>query len=124
MNKFFPVKRSSLAGRPPDEESIVDVNGCLSITLVAEGEMKIAALFDDYIAYRKLDEGDAFNTLREIAESSELGHLLYLVEASNFITWFMEENQFVRNREMLKHYCLTTSNSLIDVICFAPPKIQ
>jgi hypothetical protein len=124
MNKFFPIDQSAPTGRLPDEEALIDVSGCLKITLLAEAETKIVVLFDDYIAYRKLDEGDAFRTLREIADSGQLGHLLYLVENSDFIAWFLKENQFVRNREGLKHYCMTTSNSLIDVICFGPPKLQ
>ena len=123
MNKYFPVRQSVSIEHLPDEESLVDANGSLKIKISVEGETKVV-LFDDFIAYRKLDEGDAFHTLREIADSSKLGHLLYQVEDSNFLKWFMEENQFVRSRDALKHYCLTTSNSVIDVICFDPPKVQ
>jgi hypothetical protein len=124
MSKYSPINKDAFTERVLDEESIRDAAGVLEIILLDEKKDKIIVRFEDFLAYRKVDEGDAFNILHEISATSKLGHTLYLVEDSQFLEWFNRESQHVRERQGLKHFCLTTSNSVVDVIAFNEPKAQ
>jgi hypothetical protein len=124
MSKFSPISKDAFTGRVLDEDSLRDAAGVLEIVLLDEKKEKVIVRFDDFVAYRKLDEGDAFNILHEISTTSTLGHTLYLVDGSQFLEWFSGESQHVRDRQGLKHFCLITLNSVVDVIAFNEPKVQ
>jgi hypothetical protein len=105
------------------EESITDTGVVLTIELNAADGTKFVVSFDDYISYRKIDEGDAFHILQDISETSQLGLLIYRVDQSEFIEWLKEENLGVRDSGPLKHFCVLTLDSVIDVIAYDEPKI-
>src|SRR6185312_10261553 len=90
------------------EERISDQAGTLEIHLEDEGGAKLSVAFDAYLAFRKMDEGDALHTLQDIEETSELGTRLYLVEDSEYLRWFHFESENVRKGQEIAHYCLTT----------------
>ncbi|MBW8707887.1 MAG: hypothetical protein JF627_01210 [Alphaproteobacteria bacterium] len=71
-----------------------------------------------------MDEGDAFQTLQDINESAGLGTRLYLVEDSEYLRWFHFESENIHKAQSLAHYCLTTIDSIIDVISFEPPMVS
>jgi hypothetical protein len=106
------------------EDRISDEAGTLEIVLEDETGAKLSVSFDAYLAFRKMDEGDAFHTLRDIKESSESGTKLYLVEDSEYLRWFHFESENIRKGQELAHYCLTTIDSVIDVISFDPPTVS
>lgn len=124
MSKYLPVTCKEPPGHLPDDEALLEKDGRIEVTLIKEDGQKLVVIFDDYVAYRKIDEGDAFRILNDISASGCIGHLLYAVEDSEFIEWFKKENYLVRNIDEMRHYCLTTSNSVIDVISFELPKIS
>ena len=106
------------------EDRISDEAGTLEIILEDESEAKLSVSFDAYLAFRKMDEGDALHTLEDISETSELGTRLYLVEDSEYLRWFHFESGTIHKGQKLAHYCLTTIDSVIDVISFEPPTVS
>jgi hypothetical protein len=106
------------------EDRIVDEDGVLVVLLTDESDKSVRVSFNAYLAFRKMDEGDAFHTLADIKETSQLGTHLYSVADSEYLRWFHFESEAVRKSDKLTHYCLTTVESVIDVISFDPPDVS
>jgi hypothetical protein len=106
------------------DEHLIENGGILDIVLANRTGQDMVCSFDSPLAYRKLDEGDAFEALQDIKASSELGALLYLVENSDFLIWFQRTSGGKYAGRNIQHYCLTTINSVIDVLSFAPPSFR
>jgi hypothetical protein len=123
MNTYFEKFQefSSLSGYDLDE--LVDRKGILEIRLIDEGRRRLSITFDCYLAYRKLDEGDALVTLEEVTQRCELGKSFYLVEESSFLDWFVSQTCGSRSRDHLQHYAVHTINDVIDVISPTPPSL-
>ena len=71
-----------------------------------------------------MDEGDAVHTLADIDETAEPGTRLYSVADSEYLRWFHFESEAIHKSHKLTHYCLTTVDSVIDVISFDPPDVS
>jgi hypothetical protein len=121
---FTPVAPEIFGDNRFAEERILDANGVLEITLEEEGGRKLTVSFNAYLAFRKMDEGDALLTLQDIEESSDLATRLYAVADSEYLRWFHFESEAIHKGQALVHYCLTTVDSVIDVISFDPPMVQ
>lgn len=106
------------------EDRIVDEGGILNIFLEDESGGTLKVSFNAYLAFRKMDEGDAVHTLADIEETSEPGTRLYAVADSEYLRWFHFESEAIHKAHKLHHYCLTTVDSVIDVISFDPPDVS
>ncbi|HWU55978.1 MAG TPA: hypothetical protein VN175_10800 [Rhizomicrobium sp.] len=106
------------------EDRIIDEAGVLDVFLEDAAGKRLKVSFNAYLAFRKMDEGDAFHTTADINETSELGTRLYSVSDSEYLRWFHFESESVRKSQKLIHYCLTTIDSVIDVISFDPPDVS
>jgi hypothetical protein len=106
------------------EDRITDEGGVLDVFLEDETGKKLRVSFNAYLAFRKMDEGDAFHTLADINETSELGTRLYSVVDSEYLRWFHFESEAIHASQKLTHYCLTTVDSVIDIISFDPPGVS
>ena len=106
------------------ENYIVDENGVLTVVLEDESGKRLKISFDAYLAFRKIDEGDALHTLVDISKTSVLRTGLYLVEESEYLRWFHFESKSIHESQKLAHYCLSTVDSVIDVISFDPPNVS
>ena len=118
--KYTVVNRETFGDGRYADESLCDESGVLRVVLEDEGGKKLTVTFNAYLAYRKMDEGDALQTLADIEESSEIGTKLYSVIDSEYLRWFHFESESIHKTQNLLHYCLTTIDSVIDVISFDP----
>jgi hypothetical protein len=121
---FTPVAAEIFGDGRFAEERILDANGVLEIALEDEGGRKLTVSFNSYLAFRKMDEGDALLTLEDVEASTEPGTRLYSVATSEYLRWFHFESEAIHKGQLLVHYCLTTVDSVIDVISFDPPLVQ
>jgi hypothetical protein len=121
--KYSAVDREAFGDGRYAEERICDENGALRIWLEDEGGKKLTVTFNAYLAYRKMDEGDALATLADMEESDAAGTMLYSVIDSEYLRWFHFESESMHKAQTLLHYCLTTIDSVIDVISFDPPAV-
>ena len=106
------------------EHRIVDEYGVLEVFLEDERDRKLKVSFTTYLAFRKMDEGDAFQALMDIKETSKLGTRFYSVADSEYLGWFHLQSAAIHESQNLAHYCLTTIDSVIDVISFDPPSVS
>ena len=80
--------------------------------------------FEDNLIYRNADEGDRLGSLSALSnKKNELG-IIYEVEDSEFIKWFVEENSEKYNKSELMHTAVLSQNDWIDVISLTQPKIK
>jgi len=106
------------------EDRIADEGGVLDVFLEDEAGKRLKVSFSAYLAFRKMDEGDAVHTLADIDETAEPGTRLYSVADSEYLRWFHFESEAIHKSHQLTHYCLTTVDSVIDVISFDPPDVS
>jgi len=106
------------------EDRIADEGGVLDVFLEDEAGKRLKVSFPAYLAFRKMDEGDAVHTLADIDETAEPGTRLYSVADSEYLRWFHFESEAIHKSHQLTHYCLTTVDSVIDVISFDPPDVS
>lgn len=106
------------------EDRIADEGGVLEVFLEDEAGKKLKVSFNAYLAFRKMDEGDAVLTLADIDETAEPGTRLYGVTNSEYLRWFHFESESIHKNQKLAHYCLTTIDSVIDIISFDPPSVS
>ena len=106
------------------ESRMADERGVLDVFLEDETGKELRVSFNAYLTFRKMDEGDAIHTLADIDETSETGTHLYSVEDSEYLRWFHFESEGIHKSHKLGHYCLTTVDSVIDVISFDPPDVS
>jgi hypothetical protein len=118
---------SILQSREPSElyelTSLVDEAGVLTLNLSSADGFNTQVVFDDCLAHRKIDEGDAFVTLSELARQGCLGGTFYRVDDSESLRWFRSESYGVRDTQDLVHYLLMTLNDVVDVIAISEPAI-
>jgi hypothetical protein len=102
--------------------SLQDNIDSLKISISTESGEVIVLQFNDHLAYRCRNEGDALNTLSQILITGGLGHTIYEVRDSEFIRWFLDDRTY--ECEGLRHFCLLTLNWLVDVIALSPPEVD
>lgn len=123
MNTYSKKFQEFSASGGYDLDELVDRKGVLEIRLVDEARRRLSITFDCYLAYRKLDEGDALVTLEEVSRRCELGKSFYVVDDSSFVDWFVSQTYEARSPDDLDHYAVHTINDVIDVISPAPPSL-
>ena len=122
-NRYLPVLQEHAPERSFDLDRLLDESGVLEIALLREDGSKFKLLFPTYLAYRRLDEGDALGALKDAADSTKLGRSFYRVEESGFLDWFVAQGG-IHSRDPLVHFVIMTANDIIDVICYEDePKV-
>ena len=124
MNRFSEVLLHELPRETLALEELRDCDGELVIRLSAREGRHFSVKFDDYIAYRKGDEGDMLVPLSQIQDSSRLGGTLYEVTDSDYIAWFMQQSRGTRARSDVRHFTLLSIDDVIDVIALSAPSVS
>lgn len=123
-NKYTPVLKLKTGEILPDDKRILDSDAVLEIELT-EGQNKNTVIsFTSCLSYRKLSEFESYRTLGLISSSSELGHIMYLVEKSDYLNWFQSEGMGARDAGSLFHFCITSYSNIIDVITLDKPNVN
>jgi len=121
MSRYVPTDWPCFQGRSFDDWSLHDAGGVLEITLVDKLSKKVRVSFDDFIAYRKLDGGDALRTVDNVFKEGIRGGGGFIVENSHFLSWLVAESYQIRDAQTMKHFCIITVNSVIDILAFKDP---
>ena len=121
MNTYQPLVNDPRLERVFDLVSLCDAGGVLCFEFQCFGGEKLKISFDSYLAYRKMDEGDALLTLDEIASSNCSGRSIYLVRDSDFLRWFCEQAAGSRSCDGISHYAIHALNDIVDVLSIDPP---
>ena len=125
MSRYIPTLQEH-APEPPviyDLEELSERAGVLEIRLVVEGQRRLTLSFSEHLAFRKADEGDSLVTLNAVNSTSTAGRSFYLVEDSDYVRWFVEQNYGVRHAESLTHILIATVDDIIDVLTLQWPSV-
>jgi hypothetical protein len=125
MSTYVPILQEHVRGTRFDLEQLVDCAGELSMTLTSTDGHRLELKFDSYLAYRKLDEGDALLMLSAMRNSGGTNRCLYRVDDSDFLAWFNTErcNQTLGSQQ-LDHYAIATMNDIVDVLALDAPVVE
>jgi hypothetical protein len=124
MNRYIPILQEHSKGAPLELEQLLDHGGTLILTIVDAHERRIRLLFDSYMAYRKLDEGDALLTLADMKRTGGVGKWFDRVEDSEFLAWFNKESCDARANQNLVHYAIAALNDVVDVVALNAPVVE
>ncbi len=124
MSIYIPILQEHFCNARLDLEELVDRAGSLVLTLASTDGSQIRLKFDSYMAYRKLDEGDALLTLSAMRKTGGMGKSFYRVDDSDFLIWFNEERCGAAPGKSLVHYAIATVNDIVDVLSLDPPAIE
>jgi hypothetical protein len=98
-------------------EELVDRNGILEISLSTGSRKRFKLVFNTYLLFRKMNEGDAILTINDMSRDSMLGKSLYFFEKSEILKWFLTESGGIYDAKDLSHCRILTVDDVIDVIC-------
>ncbi|MBU1358536.1 MAG: hypothetical protein KKC79_04770 [Gammaproteobacteria bacterium] len=121
MSSYVPILQEYVRNERFEFEQLTDRAGTLAVLLTRVDGRQIELKFDSYLAYRKLDEGDALLTLSAMGKSGDTSKCLYRVEQSEFLTWFNVERCGQSPGKPLVHYSLAPANDIIDVLAYDLP---
>lgn len=76
--------------------------------------------FDNFLAYRRADEGDLLKTIGP----SMVGATLFIVAHSEFLDWFIDQTLGVRESDPIQHYAIYTPDTCVDILSLSPPKVS
>ncbi len=124
MNHYVPILQEHVSGAKLDLDELLDRAGMLVLTLTDSNGQCTQLKFDSYMAYRKVDEGDALLTLSAMRRSGGCSKCLYRVDDSDFLAWFNAERCGQVPGQPLVHYSIATVNDIVDVLSFDPPAIE
>ena len=124
MNVYVPTFQEYAKNVQLELEQLVDRAGTLALTLGDVNGRHIVLMFDSYMAYRKLDEGDALLTLSAMGKSGGTGKYFYRVDNSDFYAWFNAERCDTGHGQPLVHYVVAAINDIVDVLSLEPPTIK
>lgn len=123
--KFIPVFQQHVGNGQWDLEQLVDRSGTLELTLVDSTGRQMSVSFESYLAYRKIDEGDALLMLSEIRKTGGTAKYFYRVENSEFLKWFNNERCASEVLDdSLIHFTIAAMNDIVDVLAFESPRID
>ncbi len=124
MSKYVPILQEHLRNARLEFDQLVDRSGTLFVALADANGRHTYLKFDSYMAYRKLDEGDALVTLSAMRKSGSASKCFYRVDDSDFLAWFNTERCGQSPGQPLTHYLIATTNDIIDVLSLDPPTIE
>jgi hypothetical protein len=120
---FIPIFQEQVGDGHWDLEQLVDREGTLTLTLMDDHGRRTKLLFDSYMAYRKLDEGDAHLMLAAMRRTGGSAKYFYRVEESSFVMWFNQERCAQQSSQDVIHYAIAAENDIVDVLALDPPAI-
>ena len=124
MNKYTPILQQYVGDSQFDLEQLCGRAGVLALTLIDQTGQRIKLSFDTYMAYRKLDEGDALLTIAHIKKTAGTGKYFYRVEDSDFVTWFSKERCDPHVLQKFIHFSVAAINDIVDVISLNEPVVE
>ncbi|NMG68151.1 hypothetical protein GPA19_24790 [Azoarcus indigens] len=124
MSIYIPILQEYVGNVRIDLEELIDRAGCLVLTLARTDGRRIHLKFDSYMAYRKLDEGDALLTLSAMRKTGGLSKCFYRVDDSDFLIWFNAERCGPASGQPLGHYSVAAINDVVDVLSLDPPTVE
>jgi hypothetical protein len=96
----------------------------LEVFLAHPDGRKVKVTFSDHLGFRKAGESDALVTLDNINSTSVLGRSFYLVEKSEYVSWFVNQSHGIQLAQSLKHVTIITIDDVIDVISLSLPSLS
>lgn len=105
-----------LPKRPRHLDAIEDDGDVLDLSISGKDGTRIRVKCDSYLLYAKRDEGNAIRTIASIAEDTSLESLIFAVDKSWLLAWFVDECEGMRRAEDLKHFIVACANDVIDII--------
>lgn len=123
-NRYRPILSDLAQSGPFEFSALTDEWGTLAVVVhdVTNRETRVA--FEDYLAYRKRDEGDALTELHQISSQGVIGRWFYEVDGpSEFVEWFHAHSLGIRKKLAPRHFLLALNNDLIDVLSLNPPLV-
>lgn len=124
MNRYVAILQEHAPSALFELDELVDQSGVLTLRLVGTHGSICRVSFDGYVAYRKIDEGDAMALLAQLAASATAGRSFYRVEESDFVEWVVSQSYGVREPGTLTHYAIVALNDIVDVVSLGDPVIR
>jgi hypothetical protein len=121
---FIPILQERVHDGHWDLEQLLDRGGTLVLALLDDRGRRTRLAFDSYMAYRKLDEGDALLTLAAMRKTGGTAKYFYRVEESAFVAWFNQERCAEESSQNLVHYVVAAENDIVDVLALDPPIVE
>lgn len=121
--RVAPILGELAAASPFELNWLRDDEGVLTISLAAAGHRSVALAFDEYLSYRKRNEGDALSLLSDLGKADLAARWFYEAEDSEFLAWFHRESFGVRAQQRLRHYIVAAQNDVIEVVSPTPPRV-
>lgn len=122
--KFTPIFQEHVRDGHWELEQLVDRGGALVLTLSDDRGRRTKVSFDSYMAYRKLDEGDALLTLAAMRKTGGTAKYFYLVDESSFIAWFDKDRCNDGSVQALVHCTIAADNDIVDIIALDLPVVE
>jgi hypothetical protein len=123
MNDYVPIFQEICSDVVFALDRLSDHDGALLIQISSDDNRRLNVAFDSYLAYRKMDEGDALLMLEHMKRSGGTTKTFYRVENSEFMSWFHVQSCGVRSGQSLIHYAIGTTNDIVDVLALSSPQI-
>ncbi|MEM6162715.1 hypothetical protein AAH446_19570 [Erwinia sp. P6884] len=108
-------------------KQLIDVkyfSGVLELTLSSSDEdinNKFRVVFEWIHSFRVTDEGDLLKMQDELEGKMVTG--VYVVESSNYLSWFNEQSANIHDGDFINHYLIVTGDDVIDVLSSVSPAI-
>ncbi|RCW79560.1 hypothetical protein [Phyllobacterium bourgognense] len=121
--EYFSIKGIEYKGRFELNEIHDDQNGFL---VIIEDENKVIYRIEWpewVLSYRKCDESDRLLLIGELSEKDLLQYVFVECKNSKYIKWISEQKHGIELEDS-KHIIISTSNDIIDVICYELPTIS
>ena len=124
MTEYSAIWQNLAADRSFELDRLVDSAGELRVELSDNAGRKVVIRFDSHLCYRRMDEGDALNTIRDLAATAGTAKVFYRAQNSDFLDWFHVQSQGVYLDRALQHFAICTVHDIIDVIAFKTPDMD
>jgi hypothetical protein len=123
MTRYSVVRQDEIPSASLALEQLSDKAGVLEIVLTSRSGDRWLLRFDAYLAYRKMDEGDALVALSEIAGAGLQGFWLYEVHDSEFHHWFLAQSFGIRESSAISHFAIHVTDDVVDVLALDQPQV-
>lgn len=105
---------------------LVDIkylSGTLELTLSSSDKdmNKVRIVFEWMHSFRVTDEGDLLKMQDALEGKMIMG--VYIVEDSNYLSWFNEQSANIHDGDLINHYLIVTGDDVIDVLSSVSPTI-
>lgn len=108
MAVYTPIWQETAGGHTFDLVCLLDQASELVIEISDSSDQRLSIVFEWFLAYRRIDEGDAILILSEMGRAGVLGNTFFKVDDSKFLAWFRVQS------------CGTYDDGLCSTSCFPP----